>query len=204
MLPPGVEDMVLGLFARSYREADAEYLRESMHHLANVSLAFHDGDLVAFALSSVRRLDLPRLGPQVVHLGGLACVAPDFRRRGLLVELSRLGMGSGPEAPRLACGRTAHPASFRRIPTMPGGVPKPGVRPTVWQQEVGRAIAGAYGVRRFEPETFVCVGRGRPIGHPVIDIDATPQEWELFRTVDRERGDSLLGIAWLDGPPPGW
>jgi hypothetical protein len=38
----------------------------------------------------------------------------------------------------------------------------------------------------------------------VIDIDATPEEWEMFKSVDRAKGDSLLGIAWNPTPPEGW
>jgi hypothetical protein len=83
-------------------------------------------------------------------------------------------------------------------------VPRPGIRPTAWQREVGRAIADAYGEERFDPETFVCTGAGTPIGYPVIDFEVEPVDWEVFRHVDRERGDSLLGIAWMPGAPPGW
>ncbi len=91
-----------------------------------------------------------------------------------------------------------------RWPVPTGGVPRPGVRPTAWQREVGRAIADAYGEERFDPETFVCKGTGTPIGYPVIDFEVEPVDWEVFRHVDRERGDSLLGIAWMPGAPPGW
>jgi hypothetical protein len=84
------------------------------------------------------------------------------------------------------------------------GVPRPGVRPTAWQQEVGRAIADAYGEERFDPETFVCTGAGTPIGYPVIELEVEPVDWEVFRHVDRERGDSLLGIAWMPDAPAGW
>jgi hypothetical protein len=83
-------------------------------------------------------------------------------------------------------------------------VPKRGVPPTPWQQEVGAAIAAAYGVEDFDPATFVCHGSGTPIGYPVIDIDAEPDEWELFRPVNRDRGDSLLGMVWMGEPPEGW
>lgn len=204
-LSPAHERKVLALFERSYREADLEYLHESMHRLRNVALAFRGDELVGFALSENRLLDLPRLPGQVVFLAGLACVAPELRRRGLLLELSRLGFTTGSAAPPgLSCGRMAHPASFRRMRGNPSVVPRPGVRPTPWQQEVGQAIADAYGVRRFQPDTFVCSGRGRPIGYPVIEIEATPEEWELFRAVDRDRGESLLGIAWAADRPPGW
>jgi hypothetical protein len=56
----------------------------------------------------------------------------------------------------------------------------------------------------FDADTFVCSGRGRPIGHPVMDIEATPEEWKLFERIDRSRGESLLGMTWIREPPPGW
>jgi hypothetical protein len=109
-----------------------------------------------------------------------------------------------PAARALNCGRMAHPASYRLMSRSPSAVPKRGVPPTLWQQEVGAAIAAAYGVEHFDPATFVCHGSGTPIGYPVIDIDAAPEEWEVFRPVNRDRGDSLLGIAWMGDPPAGW
>lgn len=106
--------------------------------------------------------------------------------------------------PALNCGRMAHPASYRLMARSPSAVPKAGVEPTPWQQQVGMAIAAAYGVEDFDPTTFVCHGSGTPIGYPVIDIEAEPGEWVVFRPVDRDRGDSLLGIAWMGDPPDGW
>jgi len=104
----------------------------------------------------------------------------------------------------MTAGRMAHPASFRLMSRNPSAVPKAGVTPTPWQQEVGIAIAGAYGVEDFDPETFVCRGSGTPIGYPIMEVDVAPGEWEVFRPVNRDRGDSLLGIAWMGEPPAGW
>jgi hypothetical protein len=91
--------------------------------------------------------------------------------------------------------------SLARNPTV---VPKPGVRPTTWQQEVGQAIADAYGVHAFDPKTFVCIGSGDPIGYPIIELQVEPEEWEVFRPVDRDRGDALLAMIWTPDAPPGW
>jgi hypothetical protein len=98
----------------------------------------------------------------------------------------------------------AHPAAFRVMAGNPTAVPRPGTSPTPWQQEIGRAIADIYGVHSFQPQTFVCKGTGKPIGYPVLEVEVEPKEWEVFRPVDRERGDSLLGIAWSPDAPPGW
>jgi hypothetical protein len=204
-LAPDDERQALALFARSYREADLDYMRAAMQRLRTIALACHADRLVGFSLADTRRIDLPRLPDQVVRLAGLACVAPEFRRRHLMVELSRRTMRRDPlDDPGLVCGRMAHPATFRLMMQLPTAVPRIGVPPTAWQREIGQAVADAYGAREFDPDTFVCRGRGRPIGYPLIEIDATPDEWAHFNAVDRARGDSLLGFAWLRNPPPGW
>ena len=60
-------------------------------------------------------------------------------------------------------------------------------------------------MREFNPQTFAVRGSGVPIGYPVVDMgDVAPGEWEVFRDVNRDRGDSLLGIAWTPDPPEGW
>ena len=80
----------------------------------------------------------------------------------------------------------AHPAAMRNMARLASVVPRPGVRPTPWQQEVGRVIADAYRVFDFDPETFVCIGEGRPIGYPRIEFDVQPQEWDAFAAVNRD------------------
>jgi hypothetical protein len=72
------------------------------------------------------------------------------------------------------------------------------------QREVGQTVAEAYGVHGFDPETFVCIGSGRPIGYPNMVLGVDSHEWEIFEPVDRHRGDALLAIAWLPDAPAGW
>ena len=199
------ERRVVDLFAANYRDADVDYLRESMRALRLIALARDGAAIVGFSLADNRRLDLPRLPNRVVRLAGLACVAPAYRRRRLMVALSSLTVRHDlGDDPGLVCGRMAHPATFRLMERLPTAVPRIGVPLTDWQREIGAAIAAAYGTRAFDPATFVCRGRGRPIGYPRIEIEATPDEWAQFRHVDRARGDALLGFAWLSPPPPGW
>lgn len=201
-------DAILALFRQNYREANTDYLEKSLHVLAFAALARDaSGRPAGFALGEPRVLELPWLGPTPVRLAGLCCVDPAYRRQGLFRRLEHAVLSARelPPAPRwLSAGRMAHPASFRTMSSNPTVVPRRGMRPTPWQQEVGAAIAAAYGTKAFDPETFVCRGAGSPIGWPVIEIEATPEEWELFRPVDRSRGDALLGIAWTPDAPPGW
>jgi len=196
------------LFAENYRDANLSYLEKNLGKLRFLSTATAaDGEMAGFALGEARVIDLPQAPASNVHLAGLCCVGTEYRRQGLFRRLTGLALTAFelPRAERfLTCGRTAHPASFRGFYSNPAAVPRPGQRPNAWQREVGAAIATAYGSPGFDPETFVVTGSGTPIGWPVIEIEATPDEWEMFRPVDRARGDSLLGIAWQPGPPAGW
>jgi hypothetical protein len=198
---------LLGLFQSSYRQANPAFLEKSLQKLRWAALAHQGGRPVGFALAETRVMDLPRLPAQVVSLAGICCVRKEHRRRGLFGELERLAFTAQevPEAPRrLFCGRMAHPAALRTIARIPTVLPRAGHRPTPWQREVGQTVAAAYGVHGFDPETFVCIGPGEPIGYPDIDQDVDPHEWEVFDPVDRDRGDALLAIAWAPDVPPGW
>ncbi|RMF21505.1 MAG: hypothetical protein D6760_09335 [Deltaproteobacteria bacterium] len=198
------------LFQRSYRQADPDFLHRSLEILGYTAMALSGGRVVGLALGETRRIDLPRLPRQLVSLAGLGCIDPQYRRHHLFLDLAQRALVSGEEGvafsdePRLVCGRMAHPAALRTMAQLPSVVPKPKTVPTPWQQEIGTAIAETYRVHDFDPTTFVCIGAGRPIGYPKIEIDAEPSEWELFTRVDRDRGDSLLAIAWYPHPPPDW
>jgi hypothetical protein len=198
---------VFSLFEMNYRQANRTYLEKSLRTLRYLALAEHQGTAAGFGLAECRVMDLPRLPGEVVNLAGICCIAPQFRRRGLFTELERLALAATqvpPHSRRLSCGRMAHPAGMRVFVRHPTVVPKPGVRPTPWQQQVGQAIAAAYGSHAFDPETFVCIGSGQPIGYPIIDFEVEPCEWEVFRQVNRDRGDALLAMVWTPDAPPGW
>ena len=195
------------LFDACYKQANHEHLDKSMTVLRYVTFARRDGEPAAFALADSLVIDLPRLPNATLTLGGLCCVLPGYRRHGLFGALMARAIGAGDmESPErmLTAGRMAHPGAFRLMAVRPSVVPKPGVAPTPWQQEVGQAVADVYGVERFDPETFVCVGSGTPIGYPIMEVEAEEHEWEVFEPVDRDRGDALLGIAWNPDPPEGW
>lgn len=199
--------LVMTLFEENYREANRPYLERSLGTLKYTTIAEHRGTPAAFALGEARVMDLPRLPRQPVTLAGICCVSPRFRRRGLFGEVEMRSLRAAQLAFTgrfLACGRMAHPASFRVMMRNTSVVPRPGLTPSDWHQAVGTAIAAAYGVPEFDPLTFVCKGTGHPIGYPIMEIDATEEEWALFRCVDRSRGDSLLGISWSPDPPERW
>ncbi len=210
-LTPSDRVAMFALFDVAYRDANHAYLEKSFGTLRWVALAWRGDTLAGFSLAESRIVDLPRLPESFVHLAGICCIAPDFRRRHLFATLERLAglLPDGSVLDRagqrtLGCGRMAHPASFKGMTRIPSVVPKPGITPSRWQQDVGQAIAREYGVKDFDPRTFVVHGGGAPIGYPVIEMDVTQAEWEVFREVNRDRGDSLLGIAWTPDAPPGW
>ncbi len=195
------------LFDACYRQANHAYLDDTIERLGFASLALHADTLVGFGLGEVRIMDLPRLPEAAVVLGGLSCVVPEFRRQGLVTELAQrniIASAGGSHERTLLCGRSAHPAGFRMFLRNDSVVPRRDSPPTRWQQDVGQAIADAYGVVAFDPLTFACTGSGQPIGYPILEMDVEPEEWELFRPVDRDRGDSLLGIVWIPDAPQGW
>jgi hypothetical protein len=200
-------EIMFGLFATNYRDANRAYLEKSFGTLKYAAIASERGTPAGFALAELRIIDLPRLPQQPVTLAGICCVDPAFRRRGLfgaLEQAAMMGAGITPEGRHLAAGRMAHPASMRTMARNATVVPKPGVPITQWQREVGRAIADAYGTVRFDDETFVVHGSGVPIGYPVMEIEVEPGEWIVFERVNRDEGDSLLGLCWLPDAPPGW
>jgi hypothetical protein len=207
-VPSDVFAGVQQLFAGNYREANQAYLEKNLGKLRHLSVArAADGRLAGFALGEFRVIDLPRAPQTGVRLAGLCCVGTEFRRHGLFGKLETLAIGVPRESAQklhLSAGRTAHPASFRNFFRNPAAVPHAGRRPSQWQQEVGAAVAEAYGSPGFDPETFVVKGSGVPIGWPVIEVEATSEEWEMFTAVDRAKGDSLLGIAWYPEAPVGW
>jgi len=200
-------DAAFALFELNYRQANRAFLEKTFRVLRYLSLAEHRGEPAGFAVGECRVMDLPRLPKQAVNLAGICCIAPRFRRQGLFAELEGRAIGAAgveDRSRRLSCGRMAHPAAMRILIWSPTAIPKAGVPLTPWQQEIGQAIARAYGVHDFDPETFVCIGSGVPTGYPRIEVDVEPQEWEIFKAVNRDRGDALLGMMWTPDAPPGW
>ncbi|MCW5889901.1 MAG: hypothetical protein KIT14_05050 [bacterium] len=202
----GLEDTMVALFAATHHDADPDHPRALLRRLGRVALAFEGRVLVGFALGERRRLDLPRLPAQEVQLVGLACVAEAHRRRGLVRALgTRVVAGDEPSpVSALVCGRVAHPTALGDLPRLPGAVPQVGRVPSAWHRDVGRALATVHGAERFDPATFVCRGRGRPIGAPRRATPVTPDAQALFAAVDPARGDSLLALAWTGAAPRGW
>jgi hypothetical protein len=196
------------LFDLTYRQANHEYLERSLLKLRYIALATDQDQPAGFALADMLESPLPRLPePQTIMLAGICCVAPEFRRLGLFTRLEVLAAKESglftPNKRILMCGRMAHPVSFRTISKSPTVIPKPGSPLSDWHKEVGVTVAELYGVN-LDPETFVVQGEGRPIGYPILDLEISEEEWLPFRTVNRDRGDSLLGLAWFPDAPEGW
>ena len=207
-LPEQELSQVHQLFGNIYWDANHDYLDKSLRTLNHVSTARKDGTFVGFALGDCLQTTLPGMPDlQTVTLGGIGCIAPEYRRQRLFGHLEQLATGASgvrKEGTRaLSCGRMAHPASFQSMSQNPSVVPKYKVPTTKWQREIGLRIAELYQVN-LDPETFVVQGDGTPIGYPNIKIDVPDSSWRIFENVDRDKGDSLLGIAWLPDSPAEW
>jgi hypothetical protein len=201
-------EMVHWLFDHTYRQANHPYLDKSLSNLRYIALATFQDRPAGFALADTIEVPLPRLpDPQVVMLAGICCVASAFRRIGLFTKLEIIAANAGglikPGIPILMCGRMAHPVSYRTIGKSPAVIPKHGVPLSDWHKEIGLSVAALYGVT-IDPETFIVLGSGQPIGYPVLEYELPEEEWLPFRGVNRDRGDSLLGLTWFPEAPEGW
>lgn len=200
------------VFAASYDQPNHEYLDRSIDRIGMLAVAFDEaGDAIGYAISRGHWLPLPRFDqPQLVILHGMRCVTPNYRHRGVSVltnaavteamreEIAEVGRPKR----QLECGRYGH-ASRAGGRNDTKSVPHVGASPTAWQRDVGLMIADAYG-SNLDPETFVCVGSGTPIGYANVEFEATEAERAAFAPVNRARGDNLLVIAWQPDAPPGW
>ncbi|MBT5774932.1 MAG: hypothetical protein HOH95_11215 [Dehalococcoidia bacterium] len=200
------------VFEASYKQPNHEYLDRSIDRIGMLAIAFEaSGDAVGYAISRAHWMELPGFdAPQLVVLHGMRCVRPAFRHRGISGFVNRAVSDAmreeiaeiGRPARQLECGRYGH-ASRAGGRSDPSAVPQVGASPTAWQREVGLVVAEAYG-SNLDPETFVCLGSGIPIGYPNAEFEATEFESAAFAPVDRARGDNLLVINWQPDAPPGW
>lgn len=196
------------LFDHAYQHPNHAYLEKSFSILRYIALAMTDKELVGFAVADTIETSIPGLAdPQIVMLAGICCVNSSYRRLGLFTKLELEAASASnllkSDVRVLACGRMAHPASFRIMSRSPDTIPKYGVPLSNWHKEVGLKVAKLYDVN-IDPETLVVIGKGAPIGYPKMTYDATEEEKRLFKNVNRDRGDSLLGITWVPDAPEGW
>ncbi|MEM6581805.1 MAG: hypothetical protein AAF699_11055 [Pseudomonadota bacterium] len=203
------KDRILALFESNYEQADPSYISKSIKTLKFVAFASLSDHLVGFGFGETRIMPLPRLSEtETVALAGISCVDPSVRQRGLFSQMAFHLLTQGdlisPDRPYLFCGRMAHAISYRTIAKLsPSCVPRAGIRLTQWHQEMLLAAADAFQVSA-DPTTGIVKGSGRPVGFPKLSFQPTPEEQVLFQNVDRGNGDSLLTVAWLPSPPPGW
>ena len=207
-IPERVLSSVEKIFVDNYKEANVNYLNESISRLRYLVTATVKGIPVGFSLGDCVKVSLPRIEkPTIVVLAGLGCVQKGYRRKGIFNHLQRLSSFSSGLLPtnerRLICGRVAHPVSFKGMSINPTVVPKLDIEPTPWQQEVGKCIAQLYGVE-LDAKTFVVKSTGNIIGYPKIEIEATKNDWKIFERVNRKLGESLLAIAWVPSAPKDW
>ena len=200
---------VLALFDQSYEGANHDYLMASFDVMRWISLARDKEGLAGFAVGDAVVSALPRMkGEHIIAMAGIACIDDAHRRTGLFGHLSLMAiMESGllkEGAPFLMCGRMAHAASYRALlKAGNNAVPLAGKPITPWQRDVIAHVAALYEVK-IDLETSRVIGKGKPIGHPRLDLVPTQDEEEVFRQVNRAQGDSLLALSWRPQAPKGW
>ena len=202
-------EQVHALFAETYASPNHAYLDKSLDRLGSIACARAGETLVAFALSDARRSPLPGFdAPQTVLLAGMGCVRDAYRRTGLFSQITVQAARANGVLARasgriLACGRMAHPVGFRSMRHLPSVIPNREGTLSAWHLDVAAAVAELYGVR-LRANSVVVAGSGKPIGYPRLEMEVDAEEWVPFAQVDRDRGDSLLGLAWVPDAPPGW
>jgi hypothetical protein len=206
--------LVHDLFDRAYRDGDHAYLDEQLERLA-LGLAWMDRSVIGFNLANQVEVDLPVVGICRLWVQGLTCVDPTVHRRGVasnLPAVTRPGMGAIlPHDAYVA--RYAHPASLLGSLRI-NGSPWPGrtveemagaySAASSAQRAIARSVAADLGSPDFDEQHWVCIGPGRPVGDPVVEIDAPPGAWEFFASANRSRGDTVLGLHWVGEPPATW
>lgn len=208
-LTKGELGAVLHLFDQSYRQANHEYLLKAFDVMRYIALAWDGDALAGFAVGDARLETLPRMDePVVVAMAGIACIDASYRRSGLFGQLAIASItesGLLDDNPRhLFCGRMAHAASYRAmVRASSDAIPQAGRPLNEWQKEVTEFVASLYN-SKVDRETSRVIGKGVPIGYPVLKYEATRQEEEVFATVNRDQGDSILAISWRPDAPKEW
>jgi hypothetical protein len=200
---------ILALFDAAYAEADHSYLFSSFEVMGWIALATNGPVLAGFAIGDAKVVKLPRIeGHCPVATYGIGCIDENFRRLGLFTRLEKAVVGASGTlqagGPCLHCGRVAHPATYQFFKNIGVGcLPDPDRALLPWHAEMIEAIAALYGSAVY-PGTCVVVGKGKPIGFPRINVEATEAQLNLFKDVDRNRGDALLAMSWSPKAPAGW
>ena len=200
------------VFAAAYRDPDPGYLDDQLAHLQGIGIATErSGGVMGFTLYGRRDLDLPVIGRHGVGLPGLMCVRPGLRRKGVAQSCGNAAAAIALDGPiHLTVLKLATPATLRMVMrSIPVGrwptADDPyalHLHPTSTQRAVLVELARAHGCEAGDGG--VGIGRGRPIGTPIIEPEVSPEQAALFDRVDRSRGDTLLWVAWLTEPPEAW
>jgi hypothetical protein len=203
------------VFAEAYRDADHGWLDRRLDGLGSVGVGWRDGRIAGFVASSAaQKIELPLIGEQRVTDGGVTCIRPNAQGTGLAnaigQEMIRTRPGGDPD---IVVNHYATPVTLRAMFHI-GRYQWPGnniheaaatlATPTHSQRLVGAALAQRGGAIDYDADHWVLRG-GQPAGESVTDpVDLEAEYDQLFRHIDRSRGDTLLGVFWITQPPPQW
>ncbi|HEX4906319.1 MAG TPA: hypothetical protein VFU93_12765 [Acidimicrobiales bacterium] len=200
------------MFTAAYQDPDPDYLDDQLAQLQGIGIATDaSGEVIGFTLYGWRELDLPVIGVHYVGLPGLACADPTTRRKGVAAACGNAaGLVAVLGPLHLSVMKLATPASLNMaLRSLAVGSWPPADdpyalyrNPTRTQLLVTAALARVHGCAGADGA--VGIGRGRPIGRPKVDPEVTTEQAALFDGINRDRGDSLLWVAWLVPPPDAW
>ena len=53
----------------------------------------------------------------------------------------------------------------------------------------------------LDARTFVVKSKGNIAGYPKVEVEATKNDWKIFKRANRKLGESLLTMAWVPNAP---
>lgn len=149
---------------------------------------------------------LERIGGTPVVILGAGSVARTSRRStvlaALIAEQLHRAVMAFPDEDVLMGIRMNDPATFEAFKVLSGAIPRPGHHANGEERAWGRRLAKRYRIGNsvYDPRTFVAAGDGGQPG--VLDYESArperidPELVALLSDVRRERGDSLVAVAW--------
>lgn len=156
-------------------------------------------------LSGFSFCTLERIGGTPCVLIGLASVKRSPRReavlRAMVGDQLRRAVLAFPDEDVLVGTKLLDPGAFTAFAGLVDIVPRPGHKASGEERAWGRRLAKRFGAEgRIDDRSFVVTGLGEPaaaLDHLTLKPEAIdPEVAEMFKGLDRKRGDSLIAFGW--------
>jgi hypothetical protein len=206
---------VCALFERSYGDPDRHHIERQFETMTSIVRGRTGDQLTTFSFDRTTTLTLPVIGPTTIHQSGTLCMDPDYQRMGYVKNgaavVGILSVGEEPASlgvHHFATPVTLH-ANLQMLPnswpgTDVGSVIRAYAAPTSTQRAIGHRLAEDADAADYDEEHWVLIGTGRSPGEAATAVGLDPAYDQLFKHVNRARGDTLLGPFWQTQPPAVW